>query len=401
MTAGYAVREFVEQGLKPGELAILSAESKPPYERPPLSKAFLAGEQEAEDTLINELEFYEEHDVQLFLNTRVTEVNLDEGVLEAGDRKFSYENLLIATGSRPRTLDLSGAELDNIFYLRRLDDSRAIRQAAQGAKNAVILGGGFIGMEVASILQQQGVETTMIFPEEHVWGTFFTEEMADFFEEYYEDRGVTIMPETLPAEFRGRNGRVRAVITSDGEELPADLVVAGIGVVPNLELFENSPLEVEDGIVVNRFLQTSVENAFAAGDVARYHDVIFGKTRRVEHWDNAVATGQHAAQGMMGRREIFRHVPYFFSDVFDLSYEFWGDASEADEVVYRGDFEDASFSVWWLKEGRLQAAFVMNRPEEERQYAPEWIKEFAQVPAATLADEDQKLKRVVESVVQS
>jgi NADPH-dependent 2,4-dienoyl-CoA reductase/sulfur reductase-like enzyme len=177
---------------------------------------------------------------------------------------------------------------------------------------------------------------------------------------------------------------VESAELSDGGAIPCELVVAGIGAQPVTELLEGSGIEVGNGVVVNEFLETNAPGILAAGDIANYPDVLFGKRRRVEHWDNAVSQAQHCAKALMGERTPFRHVPYFFSDVFDLSYEFWGDPEGATQVAYRGDKATSSFSAWWIKEKRLIAAFMMNRPAEERDLAPAWIENHQKVDAAKL-----------------
>ncbi len=374
VVAGYAAQEFAHCGIPAGELCIVSAEKTLPYDRPPLSKDFLANEKTADEILINEPGFYEENGIVVRLDTAVTRVDLDNKKLYANEETIAYEKLLIATGSRPRTLDLPGHDLANIFYLRHINDARDIRQKAQQAKQAVVIGGSFIGMEATAVLQSSGVDTTLIFPEERVWQAFFTPQMSHFFENYYRDRGVTILPQEKVVAFGG-NGRVQKVVTHSGRELPADMVVAGIGVVPNKELFADCGLQIADeGIVVNRFLETNFPGVMAAGDITFYEDAIYDKQLHIEHWDNAVKQGKHAARVMVGEIQPFAHVPYFFSDVFDLSYEFWGDPSGAAQTVHRGEVEDGRFSVWWLGgDGRLLAAFVMDRPDEEREMAPKWI----------------------------
>ena len=374
LTSGYAAQAFADKGLQAGELCIVSAESTPPYERPPLSKDFLAGEKNRSDILINEPDFYRENGIELMMDTAVTHVDFKQKKLYAADQEIGYEKLLIATGARPHTFDLPGAELDNIFYLRQIRDSRRIREQAQGAETAVVIGGSFIGMETAAVLQSEGVNVTMIFPEERVWASFFTPQMSSFFESYYRDRGITIMPEQEIDSFAG-DGQVSHVITKSGKKIAADMVVAGIGVQPNGDLFADSPLELANGaIIVNRFLQTNVPDVLAAGDVTRYRSVLYERPLHIEHWDNAVAQGQHAAKVMLGELQPFEHIPYFFSDLFDLSYEFWGDVQDAETVVHRGSVADGEFSTWWLAaDGRLLAAFVMNRPDAERELAQEWI----------------------------
>jgi NADPH-dependent 2,4-dienoyl-CoA reductase/sulfur reductase-like enzyme len=197
-------------------------------------------------------------------------------------------------------------------------------------------------------------------------------------------------------EIRG-NGAVSAVALAGGQTLPCDLLVAGVGVEPVTEPLNGSGLEIQNGVVVNEYLETNRRDIYAAGDVANYQDVLFGKRRRVEHWDNAVAQGQHCARTLMGERAQFRHVPYFFSDVFDLSYEFWGDPAGAESVVHRGDLASASFSAWWLRGQRVVAAFAMKRPEEERDVAPRWIEARQRVSAARLADARTSIEDAAEA----
>ena len=185
--------------------------------------------------------------------------------------------------------------------------------------------------------------------------------------------------------------RVQAVLLGEREKILCEFVVAGVGAVPVTELLENTGIKIDDGIVVNEYLEVSA-GIYAAGDVANYPDTVFTKRRRVEHWDNAVSQGQHWARVVRGDRQPFVHVPYFFSDVFDLSYELWGDTVGAGEIVVRGDSNSSSLSVWWLKESRVAAAFVMNRPDEERQVAPEWIKSRRTVSADRLADKNKPIQ---------
>jgi NADPH-dependent 2,4-dienoyl-CoA reductase/sulfur reductase-like enzyme len=211
--------------------------------------------------------------------------------------------------------------------------------------------------------------------------------MSRFFESYYAARGVEFIKETKVAELRG-DGAVSSAVLDGGRTVACDLLVAGIGVQPVTEPLANSGIEVADGVVVNQYLETNRPDIWAAGDVANYQDTLFGKRRRVEHWDNAVSQGQHCARALLGERTPFVHVPYFFSDVFDLSYELWGDPSGAGEIVERGDLGSTSFSVWWLQQDRLVAAFTMNRPDEEREAAPRWIESKRHVSAEMLRRPD-------------
>ena len=391
MVAGYAAKQMVELGLPSGELAILSADNAVPYERPPLSKGFLAGKDSEDAIKISPENFYEQHGIELRLACEVTalDVKRKKLILKAGD-EFGFQKLVIATGARPRALNTPGSQLQNLLYLRSLNDSKRIRDAAQSAKRAVVIGGGFIGMEVAAVLAQKGTEVTMVLNDDRIWKRLFTAEMSNFFEQYYAARKVRILKSSSVKELQG-DTTVRSAVLNNGETIQCDLVVAGIGVEPVVDLASSGGLDVNNGIVVNEYLQTKDPDIFAAGDVANYHDVLFGKRRRVEHWDNAVSQGQHCARSLMGEAAPFKHVPYFFSDVFDLSYEYWGDTDGADQIVHRGDMTSNSFSVWWLREERVRAAFVMNRPDEERNSAPQWIESAQRVSATRLADASQPI----------
>ena len=384
MVAGYAAKQLVETGLKPRELTIVSADSSIPYERPPLSKGFLAGKDSEAGILINADDFYRAHEIEVLLNCVVSSVDsARKNVRLQSGEEIGFEKLVVATGAQVRTLNIPGSELRDVYYLRTLEDSKRIRQKAGDAKRAVVIGGGFIGMEVTSVLAQKGIETTMVLPDDRIWKRFFTASMSRFFEEYYTARGVRFAKNNKVVELKG-SGHVESAVLQSGEIVPCDMVVAGIGVKPVTEPLANSGIEVADGVVVNEYLETSRRGIYAAGDVASYYDVLFGKHRRAEHWDNAVSQGQHCARMLSGERTPFIHVPYFFSDVFDLSYEFWGDSSGADEVVERGDLSSPSFSVWWLRQGKLAAAFAMNRPDEEREAAPRLIQSREAVSAGTL-----------------
>src|SRR5688572_18742186 len=302
--------------------------------------------------------------------------------LHSGD-EIGFEKLVIATGARVRTLDIPGADLGGVYYLRTLEDSKIIRDKAGSSKRAVVIGGGFIAMEVSSVLAQKGIETTMVLPHDRIWQRFFTSPMSAFFENYYTSRRVRFIKNTRVAKLNGTD-TVQSAVLENGETVLCDMVVAGIGVKPVTEPLLNSGIEVADGIVVNEFLETNQPGIYAAGDVASYYDVLFGKHRRAEHWDNAVSQGQYCARALLGERTPFVHVPYFFSDVFDLSYEFWGDPADAEEVVVRGNLSSNSFSVWWLRQRKLAAAFTMNRPDEEREAGPRLIQSKEPVSAETL-----------------
>jgi len=392
MAAGYAAKELASRGLGSGELLILSADDALPYERPPLSKSFLSGKENEARILINSPEWYRQQEIDVKLQTVIQSADLEKKQLRGtSGETFQFETLLIATGARARKLDCPGSDLPNVFHLRSLDDSRKIRASAETSKQAVVLGGGFIGMEVAAVLAQKNIETILILREDRVWSRVFTPPMSDFFERYYTSRGVQLLKRESIVQLEGED-RVTAAVLTSGRKISCDMVVVGIGATPVTELFTNSSLVVDKGIVVNEYLETKQPGIFAAGDVANYPDLIFEKRRRVEHWDNAVSQGQYWAALVRGDRKPFSHVPYFFSDVFDLSYELWGDSEGATQTVARGDLNSSSFSAWWLKQGRVVCVFAMNRPDEERQVAAEWVQAKQVVSPERLGDNKRKAK---------
>ncbi len=302
MVAGYAAKQLVDLGLQSGELAILSADNSVPYERPPLSKGFLAGRDTEEAIRINPEDFYRKHGIEVKLECEVSVVDPKRKrlILKSGN-EFGFHTLIVATGARPRTLNIPGANLRNLYYLRTLDDSKVIRGAAEEVKHAVVIGGGFIGMEVAAVLVQKGIEVTMVLNDDRISKRLFSPKMSNFFEAYYAAQGVRLLKSTAVTELRG-DGAVGSAVLGDGQTIPCELVVAGIGVQPAIQMLANSGLDLGDGIVVNEYLETSQPDVFAAGDVANYQDVLFGKRRRVEHWDNAVSQGQYCARALMGER---------------------------------------------------------------------------------------------------
>lgn len=384
MVAGYAAKLLVEMGLKPGDLQIVSADASIPYERPPLSKGFLAGKDPEATIFISSDDFYRKHGIEIQLNCVADGVDPGRKTIHlCSGAEIGFEKLGVATGAQVRRLHIPGADLSGVYYLRTLEDSKRIREKAGSARRAVVIGGGFIAMEVTSILAQRGIETTMVLPEDRIWKRFFSATMSQFFEKYYAERGVRFAKNTKVVELKGAD-LVKSASLQGGEILNCDLAVAGIGVTPITGPLLNSGIELKDGVVVDEYLETNRPDILAAGDVANYYDALFDKHRRAEHWDNAVSQGQHCARSLLGERAPFIHVPYFFSDVFDLSYEFWGDPAGADDVVERGDLSSSSFSVWWLRQGRLAAAFLMNRPEAEREAAPRLIRSKEVTSAKTL-----------------
>jgi NADPH-dependent 2,4-dienoyl-CoA reductase/sulfur reductase-like enzyme len=343
-----------------GPITLVGEEPYVPYDRPPLSKEFLRGEKPREALFFDPEQHLRDHGIDLILGVAVKHLDLDNksAILASGDG-ITFEKALMATGGRPVRLKLRGSDLPGVYYLRTLDDSAAIHTEASPGKRTVLIGAGFIGMEVAASLTQQGVQVTVIEAQPHIWARFADATLAGFFQGYCADKGVTFYTSEMAAEIKG-TARPSAVVTRSGREIPCDFVCIGVGIVPNVELAQQAGLKVDNGIVVNEYLQASHPDVYAAGDVANYLDPIFGKRRRVEHWGHAEYCGQVAGQNMTGANRKYDLLTYVWSDIFDLRLQFAGDESEYDQVLIRGRFEDKAFTVLFLKQHVLTAYFAVN-----------------------------------------
>jgi len=275
MVAGYTAKQLVELGLPKGELAILSADNAVPYERPPLSKGFLAGKDSEEAIKINPEDFYKKQGIELKLECEVATVDVKrQRLILKGSDEFGFQKLIIATGARPRTLNIPGSRLQNLFYLRTVNDSKSIRDAAEKVNYAVVIGGGFIGMEVAAVLAQKGIEVVMVLNDDRVFKRLFSPEMSSFFETYYAARGVRLIKSMSVIEFRGDEA-VNSAVLRDRQTVQCELVVAGIGVQPAIEVVTNSGLDLGDGISVNEYLQ----RCFRSGRCGELPGCAFRKTQ--------------------------------------------------------------------------------------------------------------------------
>ena len=341
-------------------ITLVGDEPYVPYDRPPLSKEFLRGEKPREALFFDPEQYLRDHGIDLILGVAVKQLDLpNKTAILAKGEPMTFEKALIATGGRPVRLKLRGSDLPGVYYLRTLDDSAAIHAEASPGKRAVFIGAGFIGMEVAASLTQQGVQVTVIEAQPHIWARFADATLAGFFQGYCADKGVTFYTNEMAAEIKG-TARSSAVVTRSGREIPCDFVCIGVGIVPNVELAQQAGLKVDNGIVVNEYLQASHPDVYAAGDVANYLDPIFGKRRRVEHWGHAEYCGQVAGQNMAGANRKYDLLTYVWSDIFDLHLQFAGDESEHDQVLLRGRFEDKAFTVLFLKQHVLTAYFAVN-----------------------------------------
>src|SRR3954471_9470785 len=343
-----------------GRVVMIGAEPERPYERPPLSKDYLRGEAGREKIYVHGEGFYAEHDIELSLGCTATSLDTTarEIALDGGER-LPYDRLLIAVGAEPRRLQIPGAELDGVLYLRSVEDSDALRGRLDRGGSVVVIGAGWIGAEVAASARQRGLEVTvldpMTVPLERVLGT----EVGAIYRDVHTDHGVQMLLGTGVERFEGA-ASVERVRTTDGRTIEWDFVVVGIGVTPRTTLAAEAGLQVDDGIVVDEHLQTSVPGVFAAGDVAAAQHPFYGQRIRVEHWANALNQGPVAARNMLGRAEVYDRLPYFFSDQYDVGMEYSGHARTWDRVVVRGDPASREFVAFWLVGDRVVAGMNVN-----------------------------------------
>jgi 3-phenylpropionate/trans-cinnamate dioxygenase ferredoxin reductase component len=391
---GYCAAELRKRGAE-GEILLVGREPEPPYERPPLSKEYVRGETSREDAYVNPVSWYEENGVELRTGTNVMSLDADGRVAKLqGGEEVGFERALLATGANVNILRVDGAGQEGIHYLRAFGNSDSIREAAAGAERVVLIGGSYIGCEVAASLRSKGTDCAIVMMEEVALSRSFGEEAGRWFHELLESKGIEIHGGETLAAFEG-DGNLKGVVTESGKVVEGDVVVVGAGVKPDVMLAQRAGLEVDDGIVCDETLQTSVEGIYAAGDVCSYESRVHGRRLRVEHWDVAMQQGMHAAGSMLGEGKPYEVVPYFFSDLADWAgLEYVGPATEWDELVWRGDRDAGEFAVFYLKDGKVAAALTVERSEElahARTLLAEGIDVGEEKAKALLGDPDSDL----------
>ncbi|KNA17456.1 hypothetical protein SOVF_079320 [Spinacia oleracea] len=394
VSAGYAAREFSKHGLQPGELALISKEAVAPYERPALSKAYLFPEGTARlpgfhccvggggERLLPE--WYSEKGIELVLSTEIVKADLfSKSLTSAAGEIFKFDNLIIATGSTVIKLTdfgVKGADAKNIFYLREIDDADKLVEVIKAKKNgkAVVVGGGYIGLELSAALKINDLDVNMVYPEPWCMPRLFTADIAKFYEGYYTNKGINIIKGTVAVGFGSNdNGEVKEVHLKDGRVLEADIVVVGVGGRPLTTLFKGQVDEEKGGIKTDAFFKTSVPDVYAVGDVATFPMKLYGDIRRVEHVDHARKSAEQAVKAIKASEEgksieEYDYLPYFYSRSFDLSWQFYGD--NVGETVVFGDNDPASsphkFGTYWVKDGKVIGAFLESgTPEENKAIA--------------------------------
>ena len=361
--AGAKAAETLREEGFDGTIVLIGAETERPYERPPLSKGYLLGKAAKSSIYVHEEAWYAAHGIDLLLGSAVTAIDRSGSRVELADGSaISYDRLLLTTGASPRTLDVPGGDLGGVRYLRTAGDSERLGAALADAGRVVIVGAGWIGLEVAAGAREQGCDVTVVEPEPTALLRSIGPEVGGTFADLHRAHGVTFRFADGVTELRGSAGRVAAAITSSGAELPADLVVVGIGAVPNTALASVAGLEVGNGIIVDAALRTSDPAIWAAGDVANAFHPLLGRRVRVEHWANALNGGPAAARSMLGQEVSYDRVPYFYSDQYELGMEACGlpEPGRYDQVVYRGDREGLEFIAFWLADGAVVAGMNVN-----------------------------------------
>jgi NAD(P)H-nitrite reductase large subunit len=343
-----------------GSILLVGEEKHLPYDRPPLSKKLWFGKKKVEEIFLHDRAFYDGHAVTLALGAKAARLDPDAKTLTtAQGETYGYNKLLLATGCKPRTLTIPGGDLEGICYFRNLDDYSRIRSAAAEGRSAVVIGGGFIGSELAAALNIVKLHVTMIFPSALLCDRVLPDYLARAVQQRYAEKGVRILASDKPVSF-SKNGSKFITLTERGESIESDIVIIGVGVIPEMELAKCGGLEVDNGIVVNEFLQTSHPDVYAAGDNAFFPYRVLGKSMRIEHWDHALNQGKWAGRNMAGAHEPFTHQPYFFSDLFEFGYEATGEVDSRLETFADWQKEYDTGVIYYLREGKIRGVMMCN-----------------------------------------
>lgn len=374
-----------------GRVVLVGEERHLPYERPPLSKEYLRGEVAFERALVRPGDLYAEQEIETRLGVRAVRLDPAESIVELADgERLPYDKVLIATGSRNRRPDIGGLDLEGVFDLRTVDDADRIRTEARRGRKAVVVGMGFIGSEVTASLRQLDVDVAVVAPGSAPLERVLGEEVGGVLADIHRERGVELHFADSVDAFEGSD-RVERVVTAAGVQIECDFAVVGVGVEPAVELAAGTSVEVDNGIVVDEYCRTSVEDVYAAGDVANHYHPVFERRIRVEHWDNALKHGPAAARNMLGKDEPYEEIPWFWSDQYETNLQYAGYHTSWDELVVRGNLGARSFVAFYCTEGRVLAAVAVNSGRDLRRTVP-LIKARRPVDPAKLRDPDIDLR---------
>ena len=364
--AGHAAGQAaasLRQAKYEGDITIIGDEAHIPYQRPPLSKAYLKGDQGADKVYLRAESFYTDRDIAMKLNTSATGIDTQSKTvaLSTGET-LDYDHLLISTGSRPRKLSIEGSDLPGIHYLRTMDDVDGLREGMQPDANLVIVGGGYIGLEVAAVGRELGLNVHVLEMEERLLPRVTTPEMSAYYHQLHEGRGVNIHTSTGVTGFAG-DGKVKEVICGD-QRFPADIVIVGIGIIPNTELAEAAGIHCDNGIVVDDHCRTSDPHVYAAGDCTNHPNPLLDRRLRLESVPNAMDQARVSTANMLGDDKTYAAIPWFWSDQYELKLQMVGFSADGDTQVLRGDMASNAFAVFYLKDGKVVAADSVNSPKE-------------------------------------
>lgn len=362
--AGGQTAISLRQGSYEGRIIVLGDEAYIPYERPPLSKAFLAGEAELERMYMRGPEFYPQNKIELRLNTSVKTIDrTKKRVTLINGEALAYDKLVIATGGRVRKLSCPGAELPGVHYLRSIDDVIGYRDQLVAGANLAIIGGGYIGLEVAAVVIKRGCEVTVIEALPRVLNRVVAPEMSAFYTDVHRQAGVNILTSTAVTALEGQ-GKIEYVVCNTGQRIAADLAIVGIGIVPNIAIAQAAGLNCDNGIVVDKFALTSDPDIYAVGDCSNHPNEILGRRLRLESVPNALAQGKAAALHILGKPEKYAEVPWFWSDQYDLKLQMTGLSEPGDTVVIRGSMPERKFSACYLRHGVFVACNAVNMAKD-------------------------------------
>jgi len=354
-SAVQGIRELDTQG----SILLVGEETHLPYDRPPLSKKLWFGKARVEDIFIHDQRFYDDLGVSMMLGTRVEKLDVQEkSITVANGGRYGFGKLLLATGTKPRRIAIPGGDLEGICYYRTLDDYLRMKNESKVRKSVLIVGGGFIGSELAAALNS-GLEVAMIFPSATICQRVLPEKLGLAVQQHFQERGIRVMPADFPTAISKSGDKFRTE-TASGKSLESDLVIIGIGVDPSIGLAQEAGLKVGNGIVVNEYLESSHPGIHAAGDNAFFPYRALGHGMRIEHWDNALSQGKLAGRNMAGAHEAFTYQPYFFSDLFEFGYEATGEVDASFEIFADWQKENHTGVIYYLRDERVRGVMMCN-----------------------------------------
>lgn len=394
---GTAIQKLRGEGFD-GRIVLVGAEQHLPYERPPLSKSYLKGEGWLSHKSLLGRQWYDEQKIELRLGRRATSLRSDDHLVVLDDHTtVEYDRILIASGSKPHRLNVPGADLAGAYYLRTLEDSQALGSALNDMPNVVVIGASWIGLETAAVARQKGCRVTVVGPGDVPLQASMGKRIGEYFAEQHRSHGVDFQLGRHVVGFRGTE-KVSSVVADDGTEFPADVVIVGVGVSPEVGFMEDRFLAEDGGICVDPQMRTADADVFAAGDIASVANPLYGRRIRVEHWNNALMEGKIAAYSMLGQPSVFDPAPFFFTDQYDVAMEYagWVNPETAFGPVIRGDLAEQKFHAFWLIDNVVVAGMHVNAWDEGIKPVQELIRSRSRVDPAELADPTVPLARLKE-----